>query len=324
MTKQVASLPDWLQPDMERVESILMSTAGASTHPLVAEPSTHLIKAGGKRMRPALVLLTSRAGEQGRVSTDLAAAAIELVHLATLYHDDVIDETEVRRGVPTAHSKWGIEVAVLAGDYLFACGCGLGAEAGGEVPGILARAIAEVCEGQIVETGALGDPQRPIEQFLDTIAKKTGALFRAACELGASTSGIEGAERAALVEYGKHLGSAFQLVDDLLDLIGDPEVTGKQPGTDLREGVYTMAVLLACQRDQSLSEKLLAGHRELDEVLPVLEQTGALSDAHRAAEEAGDAARRAVEPLAAGEWKDALGAVVDAVLSQIPRRAPVS
>ncbi|MBA2725637.1 MAG: polyprenyl synthetase family protein, partial [Actinobacteria bacterium] len=179
MSSGASGLPTWLGGDMARIEGLLLEVAGASKHSLVAEPSTHLINAGGKRLRPALVLLTSHAGEPARRATDLAAAAIELVHLATLYHDDVLDETEVRRGVPTAHSKWGIEVAVLAGDYLFACGSALGADAGGEVPGILARAIAEVCEGQIVETSAVGDPRRAVEDYLETIDKKTGALFRA-------------------------------------------------------------------------------------------------------------------------------------------------
>jgi heptaprenyl diphosphate synthase len=312
------TLPEWLATDMERVENVLMSTAGASTHPLVAEPSTHLIKAGGKRLRPALVLLSSHAGTPDGTATDLSAAALELVHLATLYHDDVIDETEVRRGAPTAHSKWGIEVAVLAGDYLFACGCGLGAQAGGEVPGILARAIAEVCEGQIVETGALGDPRRSIDDFLATIAGKTGALFRAACDLGAATSGVTGDQRAALVEYGRQLGLAFQLVDDLLDLVGDPEVTGKSPGTDLREGVFTMAVLLACQRDESLGERLVAGERELDDMLPVLRSTGALDDALEAAHSHAQAAKAAIADLPQGRWHSAMDDLADTVIAQIP------
>ena len=163
---------------MDRVENLLSGTAGASAHPLVSEASTHLIKAGGKRIRPSLVLLTSHAGESGRASTDLAAAGIELIHLATLYHDDVIDQTDTRRGVPTAHSKWGVEVAVLAGDYLFASGCALGARAGGRVPVIIASALAEVCEGQIAETAIVGDPRRSVDDYYDTIRKKTAALFR--------------------------------------------------------------------------------------------------------------------------------------------------
>jgi heptaprenyl diphosphate synthase len=310
--------PAWLAADMARAEDILLTIAGASKHPLVSEPSTHLIKAGGKRLRPALVLMSSRAGEPGRRSTDLAAAALELVHLATLYHDDVMDETDVRRGVPTAHSKWGVEVAVLAGDYLFACGSSLGAEAGGEVPGILARAIAEVCEGQIVETSAVGDPRRPIEDYLETIGGKTGALFTAACELGAATSGASPEARRALIAYGRHLGLAFQMVDDLLDFVGDPDVTGKVPGTDLKEGVFTMAVLLACQRDPSFAPRLLAGDRELEGALEVIRSTGALDEAAERARAEGAAARRMLEELPDGEWRDALAEVADGVLAQVP------
>jgi heptaprenyl diphosphate synthase len=126
----------------------MIEAAGKSSHPLVSEPSVHLLKAGGKRLRPALVMVTARTGSQSSRTTDLAAASIELVHLATLYHDDVMDGADTRRGVPTAHSRWGTEIAVLAGDYLFARACGLGALAAGEVPGIIADAIADVCEGQ--------------------------------------------------------------------------------------------------------------------------------------------------------------------------------
>jgi heptaprenyl diphosphate synthase len=311
-------LPQWLRADMERVESILLETAGAPSHPLVSEASTHLIKAGGKRLRPALVLLSSHAGEPARRSTDLAAAALELVHLATLYHDDVMDETDMRRGVPTAHSKWGVEVAVLAGDFLFACGSSLGAESGGEVPGILARAIAEVCEGQIIETQALGDPHRPMDEFLSTIGKKTGALFSAACELGASTSGVSGDERAALIAYGEHLGLAFQMVDDLLDLVGDPEVTGKVPGTDLKEGVYTTAVLLAVEKDPSLAALLSSGERELEQILPILRSTGALDEAEARSRAAADAALKSLETLPEGEWRAAMESLVAGVLTQLP------
>ena len=309
--------PQWLADDMARIEDLLFEAAGASQLALVAEASTHLIKAGGKRLRPALVMIASRAGEPGRSATDLAATAIELVHLATLYHDDVIDETETRRGVPTAHAKWGTDVAVLAGDYLFASGSALGADAGGEVPGILARAIAEVCEGQIAETEAAGDPVRPVDDFLDTIGKKTGALFRASCDLGAATSGAPPEARRALVEFGSHLGLAFQMVDDLLDLTGDPRVTGKTPGTDLKEGVYTLPVLLACRADDALARRLREGRRALDDVLPVLESTGALAEAFSRARSEARAAEDALRGLAETRWRTALQEVVDGVLAQV-------
>jgi heptaprenyl diphosphate synthase len=302
---------------MARIEELLFRAAGASQLALVAEASTHLIKAGGKRLRPALVMISSRAGEPARRATDLAATAIELVHLATLYHDDVIDETETRRGVPTAHAKWGTDVAVLAGDYLFASGSALGADAGGEVPGILARAIAEVCEGQIAETEAAGDPARRVADFLDTIRKKTGALFRASCDLGAATSGASEADRRALVGFGSHLGLAFQMVDDLLDLTGDPRVTGKMPGTDLKEGVYTLPVLLACRKDPGLAARLRAGRRSLDEVLPALEATGGLEEAIDRARGEAAAAERALAALPDAPWRATLRGVLDGVLGQV-------
>ncbi|HEX2293917.1 MAG TPA: polyprenyl synthetase family protein [Actinomycetota bacterium] len=309
--------PQWLADDMARIEHLLFEAAGASQLALVAEASTHLIKAGGKRLRPALVMISSRAGEPGRRATDLAATAIELVHLATLYHDDVIDETETRRGVPTAHAKWGTDVAVLAGDYLFASGSALGADAGGEVPGILARAIAEVCEGQIAETESAGDPLRPVDDFVDTIGKKTGALFRASCDLGAATAGASAGARAALVAFGAHLGLAFQMVDDLLDLTGDPRITGKTPGTDLKEGVYTLPVLLACRRQPGLAGRLREGRRALEDVLPVLESTGALDEALSQARLEAAAAEAALGSLPATAWRDALQEVLDGVLAQV-------
>ena len=315
--------PSWLVEDILRVEDLLLQTAGASGQPLVAEPSLHLLKAGGKRLRPALVLLSSHAGEPGLRATDLAAAAIELVHIATLYHDDVLDETDTRRGVPTTHAKWGTEVAVLAGDYLFACGSALGADASGEVPGILARSIAAVCEGQIVETGSVNDPERTPEQYLNTIRLKTAALFAAACELGAATSGADPHHREALVTYGESLGLAFQVVDDLLDLIGDPRVTGKEPGTDLREGVFTIPVLIACQRDPSLTRRLAAGDRELGSVLPALEASGALEAALALARSHGERAGSALEELPAEEWTAALRTIVTGVLAQVPDASPV-
>jgi heptaprenyl diphosphate synthase len=313
--------PSWLIDDVLRVEGLIRSVAGASLHPLVAEPALHLIKAGGKRLRPALVLLSSRAGEPGRRESDLSAAAVEMVHLATLYHDDVIDETATRRGVPTAHAKWGVEVAVLAGDYLFACGCALGADAGGEVPGVLARAIARVCEGQIVETANLNDPRRPVEDYVDTIRAKTAELFRASCELGAATSDAAPERRAALISYGENLGLAFQIVDDLLDLVGDPEVTGKLPGTDLREGVFTAPVLLACERDRALASKLEGGVRDLDELMPAVRASGGIEAALDLAGSYAAEARAALDDLPEAEWTAAMRMMVDGVLAQVEDEA---
>jgi heptaprenyl diphosphate synthase len=302
---------------MLRVEEILLGAAGGSSNPLVAAASTHLVKAGGKRLRPSLVLLASRVGEPGRRETDLAAAAVELVHLASLYHDDVLDQTGTRRGVPTAHSEWGVDVAILAGDYLFAKGCWLGARAGDGVPLILSNAIAELCEGQIAESNAVGDPQRSVDEYLDTITRKTASLFRSACEMGASTAGAPLEDQAALADYGLNLGLAFQVVDDLLDFLGDPQITGKVPGTDLREGVYTLPVLIACERDASLQARLARGDRDLDRVLPVLESTGALDAALDEAASFGRRAASSLDGLPDDDWKAVLLTIVEGVLAQL-------
>jgi heptaprenyl diphosphate synthase len=309
--------PSWLLEDMLRVEQLLLTTAGSSDTPLVGEASTHLIKAGGKRLRPALVMITSRSGVAGAEQTDLAAAAIELVHLATLYHDDVIDETDTRRGAPTVHSKWGLEVAVLAGDYLFAKGCVLAATAGGDVTGILSSAIAEVCEGQIIETTAAGDPRRSPADYMRTIELKTAALFGAAGELGPATSGRDEL-RPALKSYGRHLGLAFQIVDDLLDLVGDEELTGKVPGTDLREGVYTLPVLMSAEREPLLAERLVAGERDLQELLPLLRAGGGLERARAQAERHAEEALESLEGLPEADWTQALRTIPEGVLAQLP------
>ena len=309
--------PEWLVHDLLRVEDLLIATASESVYPLVQEASTHLMKAGGKRLRPALVLVTSRAGEAGRPETDLAAAAVELLHLASLYHDDVIDETKMRRGAPSVHSKWGNEVAILAGDFLFASGSLLGARAGAEAPAILARALADVCEGQIAETERVGDPSRSASQYVETIRRKTAALFRAACELGALTSGADDTVRERLVDFGENLGLAFQVVDDLLDFVGDPRVTGKTPGTDLREGVFTLPVLIANQRDPAVAAELEPGKRELGRVLPMLESTGALDAAFDQARFYVDQASDSLSQLPDSEWRSVLETISEGVLAQV-------
>lgn len=309
--------PAWLVEDLLRVEGLLISTASESVYPLVQDASTHLIKAGGKRLRPALVLVTSRAGRSGTEETDRAAAAIELLHLASLYHDDVIDQTEVRRGTASVHSRWGNEVAILAGDFLFACGSLLGARAGADVPAILAQALADVCEGQIAETERVGDPSRSATQYVETIRRKTAALFRAACDLGAVTSEADPSLRAPLTRYGENLGLAFQMVDDLLDYVGDPMVTGKTLGTDLKEGVFTLPVLIASERDPALAAELEPGRRDLGVVLPLLESTGALDATFDQAREYVGRACDALDAVPASEWKSVLLTISQGVLAQV-------
>lgn len=317
MATETATGPTWLVDDLIRIETLLLETAASSRHPLVSEAASHVMRAGGKRLRPALVLLSAHAGAPGKRESDLAAAAVELIHLESLYHDDVMDETETRRGVPTVHSKWGVDVAVLAGDYLFAQGCLLGAAAGGEVPAILSRGLAEVCEGQIAEDQVVGDAGRSVDDYLATIHLKTAALFRAACEMGACTSGACPRDRRALALYGDSLGVVFQVIDDLLDLVGDEDEIGKPLGTDLKEGIFTLPVLLGCERDPSLRAALADGERDVMTVLHRLESLGAIEEAFQLAEREARMAREALSSMGrGGEWVDALDTVITGVMAQ--------
>jgi heptaprenyl diphosphate synthase len=260
---------------LEAVE-LRLAEQVTSSQAFVDRAARYLIDAGGKRFRPMLVALTAHLGDPARPGIVDAAAVVELVHLATLYHDDVIDEASARRGTPSANSRWTNTVAILTGDFLFARASDLSAQLGVEVTRIMAATLARLCEGQILEVqgsvGALPDdvPALPAtrEHYLEVIAGKTASLIETSCRYGALLSGVDPAGVEAAAAYGFEVGMAFQLSDDLIDLIADRAVSGKVPGTDLREGVRTLPVLYA------LEEEAAAGGDELAVLL-----AGALGDA---------------------------------------------
>jgi len=269
-----------------------------SDNAFVDEVARYLISAGGKRFRPLLVALTGYLGPEppsagptadGTLKALVDAGAIvELVHLATLYHDDVIDEAPARRGTPSANSRWDNTVAILTGDYLFARASDLSADLGVDVTRIMARTLAKLCEGQIREVqgslGALPDvPQLEptLEHYLEVISGKTASLIETSCRYGALLSGSTPEQVAAAARYGWNVGMAFQLSDDILDVASDHEDSGKTPGTDLKEGVRTLPILHALQQEPD------------GELASLLD--GELSDAQVA---------RALELLRAGETLD--------------------
>ncbi|MBK5249686.1 MAG: polyprenyl synthetase family protein [Actinomycetales bacterium] len=229
--------------ELDEVERRLVDAA-RHTEPLIQTPSRHLIDAGGKRLRPVLVMLTSQFGTGIDDAVRQAAVATELTHLATLYHDDVMDSAPLRRGAPSAHEVWGNSVAILTGDLLFARASQLVSELGPVAVRIQADAFERLVLGQLHETLGPQDGEDPIEHYLSVLADKTGSLIAAAANYGTLFSGAGEDVRAAAVRYGEKVGVAFQLADDVIDLTSDAETTGKTPGTDLREGVATMPVLL--------------------------------------------------------------------------------
>ena len=237
---------------LTRVEALLR-TQVASSHAFMQQAARYLMDAGGKRFRPMLVALCAHLGDPDRPEIPQAGVVVELVHLATLYHDDVIDEATARRGAVSANARWDNTVSILTGDYLFARASELSADLGVEVTRIMAQTIALLCEGQIMEVqgsaGAL-PPDVPrldatVEHYLRVIGGKTASLIASSCRLGALLSGCTADEVEAATTYGWNVGLAFQLSDDLLDIASDHKDSGKTPGTDLMEGVRTLPVLFA-------------------------------------------------------------------------------
>jgi heptaprenyl diphosphate synthase len=205
--------------------------------------SRYLLDAGGKRVRPTLALMTAQLGDGNNDAVIAAAEAIEVIHLASLYHDDVMDEAQMRRGVPSAQSVWGNSVAILTGDLLFARASKIVAGLGEEAIRLQADTFERLCLGQLHETIGPGDGEDPIAHYLGVLADKTGSLIAAAAQTGAVLSGAPLEYRTAVTAYGEKIGVAFQLVDDIIDLAPPVDETGKNAGTDLRSGVATLPLL---------------------------------------------------------------------------------
>lgn len=232
-----------LQKELDLIESGLMEHLGFAS--AVADaPARYLAEAGGKRIRPMLTILTSELGDGPNELVRRAAQAIEMTHLASLYHDDVMDDAKLRRGVPSAQMVWSNSVAILAGDLLFARASSLVSGMGEEAILLQAQTFERLCLGQLHETVGPQEGDEPIAHYIQVLADKTGALISTAARMGVMFGGGTAAEADAVTEYGERIGVAFQLIDDVIDLSPKKESTGKRAGTDLRAGVATLPVLL--------------------------------------------------------------------------------
>ncbi|WP_028660361.1 polyprenyl synthetase family protein [Nocardioides insulae] len=315
--------PEVEQRLRSRLDLVEKALAGhvQSRAPFVTEAATHLLAAGGKRFRPLLVLLAAETGPHPDAEEVLTAAcAVELVHQASLYHDDVMDEALVRRSADTANARWDNHVAILTGDFLFARSSELTAELGPEGVRIQAETFARLVEGQILETVAPGPDADPVAHHLEVVAGKTGALLATSARYGAMFSGASEEITRALTAYGEIVGTAFQISDDILDIASESEESGKTPGTDLREGVPTLPVLFARRaaraEDARLIELLdtdLSEDADLAEALILLRAHPAMAEARayvvaRAAE-----AKQVLGALPEGPVRSALEAFADIV-----------
>lgn len=290
---------------MAMVEERLLDAAVAP-RTLRAEPedfkdlsdtaSLHLIAAGGKRVRPALTILAAHLGDAGRAEVIDAAVVVELTHLASLYHDDVMDSADTRRGAPAAHAVWGNNVAILTGDLLFARASRVVSGLGPEAVRIQADTFERLCLGQLRETVGPGEGEDPVAHYLQVLADKTGSLIATSGRFGAMFGGCRGEVTDLMVEYGEKVGVAFQLADDVIDLSAQPTATGKNPGTDLREHVPTMPVLLA-------REAAAAGDQRAAEVIRLVDgDLSADADLARAVEQLRDLPSTAEALAIAEQW----------------------
>jgi heptaprenyl diphosphate synthase len=313
-----------VQVGLTAVEEGLLE-ATKSGVPFITEAAQHLVRAGGKRFRPLLVMLAAQFGDPYAPGIVPSAVVVELTHLATLYHDDVMDEAEVRRGVDSANTRWGNSVAVLTGDFLFSRASHMLADLGPEAVRIQAEAFERLVTGQILETAGPRDGRDPVDHYLDVLAGKTGSLVAVACRFGAMMSGADETVVDVLTQYGERLGVAFQLADDVLDIASDSRESGKTPGTDLREGIPTLPVLrlreqaerLGLPADVALCELLdsdLSDDARLDEALDQLREHPALEQARRDTVRYAEDARSALAPLPECAAKTALTEMCELVV----------
>ena len=252
-----AALEDAVRAGMDAVEAQLRD-AVKSDDPFIAEAARHLVEAGGKRFRPMLVLLAAQFGDPDAVGVVPSAVVVELTHLATLYHDDVMDEAPLRRGAPSANARWDNTVAILTGDFLFARASDILADLGPAAVRIQARTFERLVTGQIRETVGPADGVDPLAHYLEVVGDKTGSLIATSGRFGAMMAGADDRVVEIMARYGERIGVAFQLADDVLDVASDSTESGKTPGTDLREGVLTLPTLHAMASDDPAGADLRA------------------------------------------------------------------
>ena len=321
----IQNLVDLTGSGMEAVNQLILSKAGSNVD-LIPEIARHLISSGGKRLRPMLTLaMADLFGYAGDGHVGLAAS-VEFMHTATLLHDDVVDESDMRRGKLAARKLWGNQASVLVGDYLLGQAFKMMVDVGSlEALRILASASAVIAEGEVMQLGAAQDIETTEERYMQVIEAKTAALFAAAAEVGPVLADAGDEARSAARDYGMALGLAFQLVDDALDYGGSASDLGKDIGDDLREGKITLPVILAIRRGEASDrpfwtrclEDRDVREGDLAHAISIMTATGALADTVARARAFGDEARAALERLPAGPHREALGEAVDFCIARL-------
>ena len=311
-TFTLESLKAFTAKDMQRVNRVIEHHL-ASDVVLINQLSQHIIHSGGKRLRPMLVMLSAQAlGYQGE-NDALLAAVVEFIHTATLLHDDVVDESEMRRGQKTASSIWGNEAAVLVGDYLYSRAFQLMVKAQSlPIMDLMADTTNTIAQGEVLQLLNINEPDTSEEKYHAVIYSKTACLFEAACQIAALITSSPDSIKQALGDYGKHLGIAFQLVDDALDYESSSEELGKNVGDDLAEGKPTLPLIYAMQQGTEEQRQLIrtaienGGLEHIDAITAAIKQTGALKYTHQQAIQHAERAKQALGPLPESDAKQGL------------------
>jgi octaprenyl-diphosphate synthase len=313
----IDSIKQLVATDLQEVDQVIRRHL-ASDVVLVNQVAEHIIGGGGKRLRPLVVVVAARAcGYQGMRHAE-AAAVIELIHTATLLHDDVVDASSLRRGQDTANAVWGNQASVLVGDYLYSRAFEMMVELGKmPIMDIMASATNKIAEGEVLQLMNAHDPETTEQRYFDVIYRKTAKLFEAGCGVAAILSDAEPALREQLLAYGRHLGTAFQLIDDVLDYRSNKEELGKNLGDDLAEGKPTLPLIYALQNGSTEQQALIRSAIEngaleqLDAITTAIESTGGLEYTSRRARQEADSAIAALNHLPDSPHKRALHELAD-------------
>lgn len=314
-----------LADDLKAVEELLVERAKSPVD-VIPDLSGYIVSAGGKRLRPMITLIAAHACGGTRPGTHALATAVEFIHTATLLHDDVVDDSDLRRGRKAAKNVWGNNASILVGDFLFARAFTLMVETDNlEILRILSTASSVIAEGEVHQLAAAARTDLPTEEYLEIIEAKTAALFEAAAEAGALSSGTHGLDHAgALAAYGKNLGLAFQIIDDVLDYGGTTSVIGKSVGDDFREGKTTLPVIIARRRgsaeDQAFWDRAMKVDQQtesdLSHAIHLIRSTGAAEATVAEARAYADLAKSALRDLPDSQWTQALADLADFCVSR--------
>ena len=311
-----------LLASMAEVESLLRDSIEGK-YPLVIETSRHLVDAGGKRLRPLLTLIASHFGNPKTEGIIEAAVVCELTHLGTLYHDDVMDEAPLRRGVESANNRWNNTVAILTGDYLFAKTSQLLADLGPEAVRLQALTFERLVIGQITETQGSSTDKTALEHYLSVVSDKTASLISASARYGAMISGASEEIMDSLTKFGEEIGTVFQLADDIIDIASDSKESGKTPGTDLREGVPTLVTLFILESNDPADAELkkilsapITDEAVVAQTILTLRNHSALTKSRELVAGFGRSAQKHLEILPEGPAKAALVGLSQAVISR--------